>query len=93
MQDKLTFNFTEQASVAVTLDTLIRDVFSSNPGRTSAALTEASRDTPQSLQANSRIVPQLGHYLFLPNPFLFLPFDAIYCHVLGGVCVTNNNGF
>jgi hypothetical protein len=79
----ITFNFTEQASIAVMHDTRIRNVLGSSPGRTSSALTEASRDIPQPLQANSGIVPQLGRDLFFPNPFLFLPFDTVYCHVFG----------
>jgi hypothetical protein len=82
MQDKLTFIFTEQASIAVSLETCIWDVLGSNLGWTSAALTEAFRDIPQSLQANSGIVPRLGRELLLPNPLIFAFHESSYHSML-----------
>jgi hypothetical protein len=36
-----------------------------------AVLSENFYDIPQPLQANAKVVPHLGHYCFLPNPFKF----------------------
>jgi hypothetical protein len=55
-----------------------------------AHLTVVPHDFPQSLQANSKIVPQSHYDHFLPNPFQFiirqlrrvLPFDAMYSRYL-----------
>jgi hypothetical protein len=39
---------------------------------TAAILTAVFRGFPQSFQANARILPRLGYYPFLPNPFKFI---------------------
>jgi hypothetical protein len=58
---------TEQASVTATLETCIPEVLGSNSTGSRTILTEVLRSFPQSIQANSGIVPPLGHNHFLPN--------------------------
>jgi hypothetical protein len=44
------------------------------------SLIKLFRGFPQSLHTNARTVPGIGHDVFVPNPFLFIPnltIDAI----------------
>jgi hypothetical protein len=75
---------TERVGEAVSLYTRFREALGSNL----AILSEAFRSFPHSLQANARIVPQLGHDCFLPNPFDFaiqVPSNHPTLHSLGTV--------
>jgi hypothetical protein len=54
-------------------------------------LTEAFPAFPQSVEVNSRIVPQLGPGHFLPNPFQFMSYPIIWCCVLQILSASWNN--
>jgi hypothetical protein len=61
--------FTEKLPHVVTHLTFIREVPGSDLGRfTDSGILSSS----QSLQANAEIIPQTGHYRFLPHTFQFI---------------------
>jgi hypothetical protein len=61
-----------QAGLEVTLQICIREVFGWNFGQKTDYPTEMFRVLPQSVQANTGIVPPSGHDHFLKNSFQFI---------------------
>jgi hypothetical protein len=71
-----TIHKTERVGIAITLYILFwRWWFRISTG-TSALLKDPLRGFSESFQANTEIIPQLGHYNFLPNNFKFISHPA-----------------
>jgi hypothetical protein len=64
------------------LSACIQEVLVWISASTPAILPEIFHGFPQSLQANFKIVPQLDHGCFLPNPFQFIDHPTIWCHTV-----------
>jgi hypothetical protein len=61
--------------------TWILEVLRSNIGRDDYPEWDF-RGFPQPLQINSKVVPQLGHYWFLPKPLHFIDYPTILHYIV-----------
>jgi hypothetical protein len=60
----------DEVDTVLMLLNFIQKIHGSKSRSGTGYLDSVSRGFPQNIRTNSRIVPQVGHFRFLPNPYL-----------------------